>query len=325
MLVFKSASVRLLLAGLLLVILAGCASSATTVNDYIPSDFVSTLECQTRTAYESAEHLGCMERVFNDIPRTQGFDGKCVAVELGGYNHAWKVIALLKSLSDGSASCRVQFLEGYGRQGLWLPVREVGNKGFISFAFAPVIAPNAEVKGVIEREDWKVIAEPMLKTGTCFLFAMQNKGDKDLISVLSYNFNWHGEIDTAYLNQILLDPETCVVLVTRQNTNATRRYAGAGICEGFEPICLHTKGFFALKSEHRVEGTSFSATYLLATLNKVYERMPLGTKPKEVVDMALQCVYGFGKNFTPTPGERLDLWCLREKLLQARARQTTSG
>ena len=325
MLVFRAGFLHLLSTVLLLIVLAGCAASATRVNKNIPRDYVSTLECQTNTTYESTEHLGCVERVFNDIPLTQGFSGTCVAVELGDYRHAWKVVSVLKSLSDGGASCRMQFLDGYGRQGLWLPVREVANRGFISFAFAPVIAPNAEVKGVLEREDWKVIAEPMLKTGTCFLFAMLNEGDKDLISVLNYNFNWQGNIDTAYLNQILLDADTCVILVTRQNTKATQHYSGAGICEGFEPICLHTKGFFTLKWQHRVEGTSFAATYLLATLNKVYERMPLGTKPKQVVDMALQCVYGFGANFTPTPGERLDLWCLREKLLEARANQTTSG
>ena len=134
----------------------------------------------------------------------------------------------------------------------------------------------------------------------------------------SYHY-WRGKVDVEYLERILKSDESCIILVGQHNQYATGKWSRSGVCDGFEEICLYTKGEFSVGEHGRIRGTSFALAYLLATLTKVWERMPVGTEPKEVVDLAFQCVYGFGENFTPTPGERLDIWCLREKLLEARA------
>ena len=332
-------------ATLLLIILAGCSATKEAVNKYNPVDSLSALECQTGTTYESTDHLGCVERIFQDIPLTSGYETQCVALDTGrSPEHMNWLKAVAESLSDVGSSCDAYGKPEQNKGGINHTVRKLKKSGFISFSYTPSIAPNPEMKAFSKGSkdgSWEFkdgswgkptsvyITKSQLLTDICFLVAFPNEGNKNLISLSRKFFVRAGiRVDEQYLKEILLEnPKTCVILVTLQNSEATKRFNGTGRCDDFEKICLHTKGHFYLKKtgSTRGWGTSYGVVYLLATLNMMHERMPLGTKPKQVVDMALQCVYGFGANFTPTPGERLDLWCLREKLLQARAQHATSG
>ena len=168
-------------ATLLLIILAGCSAATEAVNNYPPTDSLSALECQTNTGYESTDHLGCVERIFQDIPLTPGFEGKCVALDVEPWDkHTDRIKELAESFSDIGSSCDAYTRPEPFERGLYKTITEVELNGFISFSYSPVIAPNSEITGYYHQWDNDVITQEMLLTGTCFLLSRGNVGNKIL-------------------------------------------------------------------------------------------------------------------------------------------------
>ena len=312
---------------LALLFLSACSQTAGGPRPPITSA-EEAFKCERKERVLSTEWESCLERVFKDIPKNADLKTPCAIMEdsLEG-DHSELVSAVFFAAAEKGAECDLFILipdnDDYETVEYWDVIGSMRRSGTASAAYTGGIQPH-------EGAAVHALDRFHLSSGVCFFTILGNKGFESWFEELD---DWaEGLNDTLkewgkthlvikpdhdYLLRIFQDPKSCIVFVGSINQERTGKMNYSTGCTGLEFICLFTSGDYSVSHHGKIRGTSLAVTYFHAVIQTAWKRMPTGTTAKEVVELALQCSYEFGPNFTPAPGKRLDLWCLRQHILQS--------
>ena len=264
-------------------------------------EFSKTEDTCIDTAFKSLQGDGC-----------RNVSAKTFYIEAGGL-HGDRISSLFDHISTSCATFQRK-LPSDSRRGYAASYKETPKDSLVSISASGFMASGDSDSAFVRKSD-------LLSHG-CIVTSAGNEGLKGpLVNTQAHPIS---STRRTYIKAAIATEGTCFLYVARSNLKQTETFSTSNGCFDVEEFCLHAPGGFNYVVKGRggsfkqtVHGTSVSAPYTAVILANAWAYLPGSFTARQVVEMTKACVFGFAgtpKAGAHTPGGRLDLGCVIEKI-----------